>query len=159
VRSALNAADPNLALVGPNSLTEFVSQSIAQEKFLTGLLGTFAGVAVTLAVVGIYGVIAFLTAQRRGEIGIRLALGAAPGDVVRLVLRQGLRPVVLGLIAGFCLMLWLGRLLEAQLFGTTRFDPVSFAVTAAGVLIAAFLACSLPAWRASRVGPAAALRN
>jgi putative ABC transport system permease protein len=159
VRSAIKAADPNLALVGPNSLTALVSQSISQERFLTGLLGTFAGVAVALAVVGIYGVIAFLTTQRRGEIGIRLALGAAPGDVVRLVLRQGLRPVVLGLIAGFCLMLWLGRLLEAQLFGTTRFDPVSFAVTALGLLIAAFLACSLPAWRASRVGPAVALRD
>jgi ABC-type lipoprotein release transport system permease subunit len=115
--------------------------------------------AVTLAVVGIYSVIAFLTAQRRGEIGIRLALGAAPGDVIHLVLRQGLRPVALGLLAGFCLMLWLGRLLESQLFGTTRFDPLSFTITAAGVLIAALTACWLPAWRASRVGPAAALRS
>ena len=79
-RSVIKAADPNLALVGPNALTSVVGQSIAQERFLMGLLGTFAGVAVTLAVVGIYGVIAFLTAQRRGEIGIRLALGAAPGD-------------------------------------------------------------------------------
>jgi putative ABC transport system permease protein len=155
----IKAADPNLALVGANSLTEVVSQSISPERFLTGLLGTFAGVAVTLAVVGIYGVIAFLTAQRRSEIGIRLALGAVPGDVVRLVLRQGMRPVVLGLIAGFCLMLWLGRLLESQLFGTTRFDPVSFTVTGTGVLIAALVACSVPAWRASRVGPAMALRE
>jgi putative ABC transport system permease protein len=159
VRSVIKAADRNLALVGANSLTEVVSQSISPERFLTGLLGTFAGVAVTLAVVGIYGVIAFITAQRRNEIGIRLALGAVPGDVVRLVLRQGMRPVVVGLIAGFCLMLWLGRLLESMLFGTTRFDPLSFAVTGTGVLIAALIACSVPAWRASRVGPAAALRE
>jgi putative ABC transport system permease protein len=159
VRSVIKAADPNLALVGPNALTNVVSQSIAQQRFLMGLLGTFAAVAVTLAVVGIYGVIAFLAAQRRGEIGIRLALGAAPRDVMHLVLRQGLRPVALGLLAGFCLMLWLGRVLESQLFGTTRFDPLSFTITAAGVLIAALTACSLPAWRASRVGPAAALRS
>ena len=159
VRSVIKAADPNLALVGPNALTNVVSQSIAQQRFLMGLLGTFAAVAVTLAVVGIYGVIAFLAAQRRGEIGIRLALGAAPGDVMHLVLRQGLRPVALGLLAGFCLMLWLGRVLESQLFGTTRFDPLSFTITTAGVLIAALTACSLPAWRASRVGPAAALRS
>ena len=125
-----------------------------------GLLGTFAAVAVTLAVVGIYSVIAFLAAQRRGEIGIRLALGAAPGDVVHLVLRQGLRPVALGLLAGFCLMLWLGGPLESQLFGTTLLsDPLSFTITAACVLIAALTACVLPAWRASRVGPAAALRS
>ena len=159
VRSVIKAADPNLALVGPNALTNVVSQSIAQQRFLMGLLGTFAAVAVTLAVVGIYGVIAFLAAQRRGEIGIRLALGAAPRDVMHLVLRQGLRPVALGLLAGFCLMLWLGRVLESQLFGTTRFDPLSFTITTAGVLIAALTACSLPAWRASRVGPAAALRS
>ena len=159
VRSVIKAADPNLAVVGPNALTNVVSQSIAQQRFLMGLLGTFAAVAVTLAVVGIYGVIAFLAAQRRGEIGIRLALGAAPGDVMHLVLRQGLRPVALGLLAGVCLMLWLGRVLESQLFGTTRFDPLSFTITAAGVLIAALIACSLPAWRASRVGPAAALRS
>jgi predicted permease len=158
VRSTIRAADPDLALVRPSSLLDIVDESIAGERLLMSLLATFAGVAMAIAVVGIYSVIAFVTGQRRGEIGVRLALGAEPRDVIGLVVRQGMTPIVCGLIAGVAAMLGVGRLLQSQLFGTGPFDPLSFGLTAAAVLLAAVTACLLPAARASKIDPAAALR-
>ena len=100
VRATIRAADPDLALVRPSGLADVVNESIAGARFLMGLLATFAGVAMTIAVVGIYSVVAYVTGQRRTEIGLRLALGAEPRDVVRLVVLQGMTPIATGLLVG-----------------------------------------------------------
>jgi ABC-type antimicrobial peptide transport system permease subunit len=119
----------------------------------------FAAVALVLATVGLYSVVAHLVGQRTMEIGVRLALGAAPASVVRMVMRQGMAPVAFGLAIGACGAVWLGHLLQNQLFGTAPFDPLSFGVTAMSLILSALAACAIPARRAARIGPSTALRS
>ena len=122
------------------------------------LLGGFAAVALALAVIGIYGVVSFAVSERTRELGLRIALGAEPGDVFRMVLRQGLALSLAAIAIGTAAALLLGRVMERLLFGVEARDPLTFATVAAILLVAAFAACALPARRATRVDPMTALR-
>ncbi len=115
--------------------------------------------ALLLTAIGIYGVVAFLVTRRRREIGIRIALGARRGDVLWLVLRQGMTPVTIGATAGLAASLLASRLVASQLFGVSPSDPLTLATISALLLIAAVLACWLPAYRASKAHPLVALRS
>jgi putative ABC transport system permease protein len=158
VKDAMRGIDPSLALVWPQPFSEIMAQALGQAKLLMVLLGAFAGIALLLATVGIYGAVAYSVQQRTGEIGVRMALGAQAGDVVRLILRQGMTPVVFGLVVGLAAALALGRLIASQLFQTSAYDPMLLAVTLAILGVAALLACLIPARRASLVNPVEALR-
>jgi ABC-type antimicrobial peptide transport system permease subunit len=123
------------------------------------LLGIFAGVALLLAAVGIYGAVAYTVEQRTGEIGVRMALGAQMIDVLRLVVTQGMKPVVIGLAAGLVAALALGRLLTSQLYQISAHNPLVLTATVVILGTAALLACLLPARRAAHVDPIQALRT
>ena len=123
------------------------------------LLGVFAGIAVLLAVVGIYGAVAYTVEQRTGEIGVRMALGAQTTDVLRLVVRQGMNPVILGLAIGLAGTFAAGRMLTTQLYQISPYNPLLLGATAAALALAALLACLIPARRATLVDPIQALRT
>jgi predicted permease len=158
-RDILRRVDSDVPLIQPAAMTDIVQQSIGQQTLLMTLLALFAAFAMLLAVVGTYGVLAYIVSHRRNEIGVRLALGAQPGDVIGMVFRQGMVPVFAGLAVGVGGAVALGRVLQTLLFPPTEFDPVSFAVAIAGILVAGLAACWLPSWRASRIGPSIALKG
>ncbi len=159
LRREVQAVDPDLPVFGARTMQEVVARSLAQRRFQLQMIAAFAGIALLLAALGIYGVTAFWVNQRRQEIGIRIALGAGGGAVVRMVLRQGMVLTGWGVLAGFAGALPLSRLLRNLLFGATFFDPATFAAIAAVILAAALVACYLPARRATRVDPMNALRS
>jgi len=159
VKTALRGIDPSLALIWPQPFSEIMAQALGQAKLMMLLLGVFAGVALLLATVGIYGAVAYSVEQRTGEIGVRMALGARPRDVVRLIVRQGMTPVVFGLVVGLAAALALGRLITSQLFQTSAYNPMLLSATLVILGVAALLACLIPAWRASSVNPVEALRT
>jgi putative ABC transport system permease protein len=159
VKMALRGIDPSLALIWPQPFSEIMAQALGQARLMMVLLGVFAGVALLLATVGIYGAVAYSVEQRTGEIGVRMALGAQASDVVRLIVRQGMTPVVFGLVVGLAAALALGRLITSQLFQTSAYNPMLLAATLAILGVAALLACLIPAWRASSVNPVEALRS
>lgn len=150
LRAALDDLGPAIPIVQPQTLTETVGGAMRGQRLLFALLGAFAATAVVLAAVGLYGVVAFVTGQRVAEIGVRLAVGARPGQVLRLVWRQGMTPVVIGTLVGLFGAALLSRLVDAQLFGTSASDPVVLATSSLSLLTAAAIACLVPAWRASR---------
>jgi putative ABC transport system permease protein len=158
VQTALRGIDPQLALIQPQPFTQVLAQALGQAKLMMVLLGVFAGVALLLATVGIYGAVAYTVEQRTSEIGVRMALGAQTMDVLRLVLGQGMRPVIFGLIVGIGAALGLGRLVAAQLYQTSPYNPVLLTTTAAVLGFAALLACLFPARKASQLNPVEALR-
>ena len=158
VQAALRTIDPNLALILPQPVKEIMRQALGQAKLMMALLGIFAGVALLLATIGIYGAVAYTVEQRTGEIGVRMALGAQTPDVLRLVVRQGMAPVVLGLVIGIVAALALGRLLSTQLYQVSPHSPALLAITALILGAVALLACFLPARRATFVNPIEALR-
>jgi putative ABC transport system permease protein len=135
-----------------------VAQARGQARLMMWLLGIFAGVALLLASIGIYGAVAYSVEQRTGEIGVRMALGAQTVDVLRLVVRQGMAPVLLGLTVGMVAALALGRLLTTQLYQVSPHNPALLATTALILGAVALLACFLPARRATFVNPIEALR-
>ena len=159
VQTALRGIDPNLALITPQPVSQVMSQALGQAKLMMVLLGVFAGVALLLATVGIYGAVAYTVEQRTGEIGVRMALGAQTMDVLRLVVRQGMSPVVLGLVVGLAAALVIGRLIKAQLYQTSAYNPALLAATIIVLATAALLACLFPARRATLVDPTQALRS
>src|SRR5215468_423518 len=159
VKTALRGIDPSLALIFPQPFSEIMAQALGQAKLMMVLLGVFAGVALLLATVGIYGAVAYSVEQRTGEIGVRMALGAQARDVVRLIVGQGMMPVLFGLVVGLAAALVLGRLITSQLFQTSAYNPILLSATLAILAIAALLACLIPAWRASSVNPVEALRT
>ena len=158
VQAALRTIDPNLALILPQPVKEIMRQALGQAKLMMALLGIFAGVALLLATIGIYGAVAYTVEQRTGEIGVRMALGAQTADVLRLVVRQGMAPVLLGLTVGMVAALALGRLLTTQLYQVSPHNPALLATTAVTLGAVALLACFLPARRATFVNPIEALR-
>jgi putative ABC transport system permease protein len=158
VQTALRGIDPQLALILPQPFSAVLAQALGQAKLMMVLLGVFAGVALLLATVGIYGAVAYTVEQRTSEIGVRMALGAQTMDVLRLVLGQGMRPVIFGLIVGIGAALGLGRLVAAQLYQTSPYNPVLLTTTAAVLGFAALLACLFPARKASQLNPVEALR-
>src|SRR5947207_3291736 len=159
VQSALNTVDPGLAIAIPQSMDTIVAQALGQARLMMWLLGIFSGAALLLATVGIYGAVAYTVEQRTGEIGIRMALGAQTHDVLRLIVNQGMRPVIFGLVAGLAAALVLGRLISSQLLQTSAHNPLVLAATLSILGVAALLACVLPARQATMVDPAQALRT
>ena len=158
LRAASQKYDKGQVLYEFKSMTEVVSDSIAAQRFAMILLGVFAALALVLAAVGIFGVISYVTSQRTQEIGIRVAMGAQRGDVLRLVLGHGMRVALLGVAIGLAAALGLTRLLASQLYGVGAKDPLTFAGVAALLTLVALAACYIPARRAMRVDPMVALR-
>ncbi|HYK21801.1 MAG TPA: ABC transporter permease [Pyrinomonadaceae bacterium] len=158
VRKEVAAMDPDVPLFGIKSMDEYLSASVAAPRFNTTLLSIFAGVALVLTIVGLYGVMSYSVAQRTNEIGIRLALGAQSRDVLLLVVRQGAVLIVVGLTIGLGVAFVVMRVIESLLFGVKAKDPFTFAAVAALLALVALLACYVPALRATRVDPMQALR-
>ena len=158
VRAALAAYDPSLPTGEFYELEHLIDNAVAPRRLTTQLLGFFSTLAVTLAAIGLYGVIAYSVSQRTQEIGIRLAIGAQRRDVMRLVLGGGLRLVIAGVIVGLIGAAALTRLLQSMLFGVTAHDPLVFAGNASLMIVVATVACLVPALRATRVDPIVALR-
>jgi predicted permease len=157
-RDEVHRVDPTVPVSELRPLQEVVSDSLARPRFVMFLAGVFAAVALLLALVGTYGVLADSVARRRGEIGVRLALGARRADVHRMVLGQGLRLVAAGAVLGVAFCLALGRLLSGLLFGISPADPASLAGAAALLVAVGLWACYVPARRATRTSPMEALR-
>jgi putative ABC transport system permease protein len=158
-RAALNKIDSELPIIQPTTMTQVMDQSLGQQRLTTTLLGIFAGIALLLAMIGIYGAVAYTVTQRTGEIGVRMALGAQTRDVLRLVILQGMAPVVIGLAAGVIAALALGRVITAQLYQVSAHNPALLAAVSAVLATIALLACLIPARRASNVNPIQALRT
>jgi predicted permease len=150
--------DPEIPVYSISSMQERLAGSLSQKRFSTLLLGLFAGVALALAAVGIYGVMAYVVAQRTREIGIRMALGAESRDVVKLVVRQGMAVATAGVMAGVAGALALTRFMSSMLYGVSAADPVTFVFVSVLLAGIALLACAVPALRATRVDPIVALR-
>jgi predicted permease len=158
IRSAINKINSQQVMYGAESMDEVVSDSLAARRFSMTLLGLFAGLALVLSSIGIYGVIAYLVGQRTQEIGIRIALGAQRNDVLRLVLGEGIRMAMIGVAIGLAAAFVLTRHMNEMLYGVTATDPLTFAGVAVVLLGVALLACYIPARRAMRVDPMVALR-
>jgi predicted permease len=150
--------DPTVPIVRLREMDAVFAESIRRPRLLAHLLGAFAGLALLLAAVGTYGVLSYLVAQRRVEIGVRMALGAKRSRVVAEIMRLALRPVLIGIVFGLCGTLGMGRLVGSLLFEVEPTDPTMLAAVVGIIGLVAVLACSLPAWRASRVSPMVALR-
>ena len=158
VTREVQAMDSDLPVFSVKTMDEYVSSSVAAPRFNTTLLSIFAIVALVLTVIGLYGVMSYSVAQRTNEIGIRMALGAQTRDVLGLIVKDGVKIVVIGLLLGMGGALALTRLLETLLFGVTTRDPVTFLFIAGLLSLVAMLACCIPALRATRVDPLEALR-
>src|SRR5436190_3420573 len=158
VQQAVWSVNKSAALGNPRSMNEMIARTLLQKKFTMLLLSIFAGTALVLAAVGLYGVISYSVAQRTRELGIRIALGAQRGDVLRLILRQGMTLVAAGVIFGIAASLGLTRLIASLLYGISASDPITFLLLSAALVFVAFIACWLPARRASAVDPIVALR-
>jgi predicted permease len=155
----LKESSGGLPVGGFRSMSEIVGQSTARQRFNMELLSIFGGVALLLAAIGIYGLIAYSVQQRTQEIGIRLALGAGSRDVLKMVVSQGMRPAIIGIALGVCAALGLTRFLVGFLFGVQAQDPAVFIITPIVLCSVAFLAIWSPARRASRLSPIQALRH
>jgi len=154
----LKRLDAQLPLNNPSSLSAVVGQSLSQQRLLFTLIGLFAALALVLSVVGIYSIVAYTVTLRTTEIGVRMALGARPRDVLWLVIRQVMKPVLLGGVLGLAACFALGRLIKSELYGVSASDPTLLFVTCAGLGIVALVACWVPARRAARVDPMVAFR-
>ena len=156
--NAVHSADPSVPIGNIRSMDEVLSTSVSFQRFLMTLMSLFAGLALVLAMLGVYGILAYFVAQRTNEIGVRMALGALRSDVLRMVVRRGMLLTVSGLIAGLFGALVLTRFLARQLYGITAADPRVLILVVLALGFIASLACYLPALRASRVDPMVALR-
>ena len=158
LRKTIQTVDPTLPVFDIHTMEEWVSFKVAHPRFNTWLLGSFSAIALVLALVGIYGVVSYGVTQRTQEIGIRLALGARGQDVLKMVVGQGMRAVLVGVLCGSVVAVALTRFLTAQLYSVTPTDPITFASVVLIFICVAVVACLLPALRAARVDPMEALR-
>jgi putative ABC transport system permease protein len=158
LREVVTSIDPNLPVAVMRTMDDVLRERLGQPRFLATLSGAFAGLALLLAAIGIYGVMAYTVSQRTTEIGVRMALGATIGGVFRLVVGDGLRVAALGVAAGIALAILAARGMATLLYGIEPTHPLTLTVTAAVLLAVAVAASILPAWRASRVDPMVALR-
>jgi predicted permease len=159
VEKVVGAMDPDLPVADVMTLREAIGKSTIDSAFDSILVLAFAVIALLLAAAGLYGVLAYLVAQRTNEIGIRMALGARRENVLRLMLADGLRPALLGLVVGLAASAAVVREIRSMLYETAPLDPGVFASVTAALLIVSALACLIPAWRASRLNPMQALRT
>jgi predicted permease len=159
VQKLVAELDPQLPVSAVLTMQQIIEQSLGNASLSASLVLGFAVMSLTLASVGLYGVLSYLTIQRTGEIGVRMALGAQRGEVVRLMLLDGLRPAFYGLVLGLAASVGTVRLIRSMLYGTRPLDPAIFASVAATLLAVAVMACLVPAWRASRIDPMQALRT
>jgi putative ABC transport system permease protein len=159
VQRVVAKLDPNLPVADILSYDQVVGKSSAEASFDVVLLGVFAVLSLVLAAVGLFGVLSYIVAQRTGEIGVRIALGAQREHVLRLMLTDGLRPAIIGLVLGLIASAGVTRLIQSLLFGTQPLDPIVFVVVSVALLAVAAAACLIPAWRASRLNPIEALRS
>ena len=159
MRAAIWGIDKDQPVGALLSMDDRLSNSLSRQRFGVMLLSAFGALAVALAAVGLYGVLAFIVAQRRREIGVRMALGASPSDVIREVLGQGVRLAGMGIVVGLLLAVAASRVLTALLFGTSPTDATTFIGVATLLVVVAAGASLVPAVRASRVAPLKALRD
>jgi ABC-type antimicrobial peptide transport system permease subunit len=157
VRQAASAVDPGEVIYAVETMHGVIENAFAARRLSMILLAFFAAIALALSCIGIYGVISYLVGERTREIGVRMALGAQRGDVLRLILRQGATMALVGVALGIGLALGLTRLISAQLFGVTAHDPLTFAAVGLVLIVVALVACWLPARRAASVDPIVAL--
>ena len=158
VRKEVQTIDPDQPVADVKTMEQWVDTSIAAPRYRTALLGLFAVLALVLASTGIYGVMSYSVAQRTHEIGVRMALGARQLDVLKLVVRQGVSRVVIGVGLGLVGAIALTRMMTTLLFGVSAKDPVTFAAVAGLLSVVALVACYIPARRATKVDPLVALR-
>lgn len=159
LRAILGEIDPELPLSRVQTVDDMIGSNVASRRFLTLMLAAFAGVALLLALAGVYGVLSYTVARRRSEIGVRVALGASRGQVLGLIVKQGMRPVILGLLVGIVGALALSRLMVSILFGVSPADLTTYVAVAALLATAAVISCLLPAHAALRTNVVAALRE
>jgi putative ABC transport system permease protein len=158
LRDAVRAADPTQPVSQIRLMTDMVNRSLAPRRFVVTVLGVFAAMALAMALIGLYGVISYAVTQRTQELGVRMALGAQPAEILRLVLGPGFKLAGVGAAIGLVASLAVSRLLRNELFHVSAFDPLTFAAMAGALIAAALLASYLPARRATRVDPLVALR-
>jgi putative ABC transport system permease protein len=159
VRASLRSIDPNVPMSAIESMDTLIDRSMGPRRFNLYLLGAFAAVSLALAAIGLFGVMAYLVAQRTREIGVRLALGATRAEVFRLILGRGMALAAIGAAGGVGAALGLTRVMETLLFSVSRTDPITFVAVPAALIVVAGLACYLPARRAMKVDPVVALRG
>jgi predicted permease len=157
--SVLQSVDPDLGMAEVRTMDQVVEESLGDDRFVTVFIATFAGMALLLAAIGIYGVMSFAVAQRTHEIGLRMALGAARAQVLRLVLQEGVSLASVGLLIGLAGAYFVGRTMKSILYGVSATDSATLGAVMAVLLLSALLACYIPARRATRVDPMVALRN
>jgi putative ABC transport system permease protein len=158
LRREIQSVDAGATLAQMATMEQALDLSVSRPRFNTLLLSLFAGIAVLLAAVGIYGLVAYQVTQRTHEIGVLMALGAAPADVMWMVLRQGAWLAAIGIVSGLSGAFVSMRLLETLLFGIATTDALTFVAASSGIMLIVLLAASVPALRATRISPALALR-
>jgi ABC-type antimicrobial peptide transport system permease subunit len=159
IRRVVQSQNRENVIFSPQTMNEVIAGSLARRRFAMTLLNAFAVVALLLASIGLYGVISYLVGQRTHELGVRVALGAQRSDVLRLVLKHGMKMALGGVALGLLAALGLTRLLAQMLYGVSATDPATFAGIALLLTVVALLACFVPAWRATKVDPLVALRH
>jgi putative ABC transport system permease protein len=159
VRQEIKALDPDLSIAGMKPMQQVVGESVAEPRYRTMLLGLFAAAALLLSAIGLYGVISYAVTQRTHEIGLRMALGAQARDVLRLVVGQGIKLAIIGVLIGLGGALALTRLMKGLLFSVSSTDPMTFIAIPVLLVVVALLACWIPARRATKVDPMEALRH
>ena len=157
-RNEIHRLNPEMAVYDIQTMEDTLGVSAADRRFSMLLFSAFAGLAVFLAAVGVYGVLSFAVAQRKGEIGIRMALGASASDVSRLILTQGMKPAFAGIFVGLIGASIAAQVLRSLLFGVAPSDPVTFTIVPLLLAAVAALASYVPAWRAARIDPTVTLR-
>jgi len=157
--SAIHQAAPDLPVVDVMSMNEIIAQSVSPQRFNMLLLACFAGLALVLAAVGIYSVLSYTVRRRVREIGIRMALGASHKDVIRMILADGLKPILIGVVLGLAAALALSRVVASLIYGVRATDPLTFAAVALLLLLVGIFATILPAYRATRIEPVRILRE
>ena len=159
VTSAVHQVDPETPVVGVVTMEGLISASLSPQRFNVLLLGAFAGLALVLAAVGIYSVLSYSVRRRVREIGIRMALGATPSDVLQMVVADGMKPILLGVALGLAIAFALSRVVTSLIYGVRATDPLTFAGVALLLVAVGLLATILPAHRATRVEPVRTLRE
>jgi putative ABC transport system permease protein len=159
VKDTIASVDRSLALGAVQTLDQQLAQSVSTQRFSMTLLALFGGLALGLAAIGVYGVAAYTAAHRTREIGVRMAMGARPADILKLVVGEGLRTCLAGVLAGILSAFVLTRVMRNLLYGVSATDPLTFLAVSAVLVSVALAACYIPAQRAARVDPMAALRH